>query len=220
MSPVQTSANSCQSRQKILEIAESLFAENGFSQPSLREITSAACVNLASVNYHFGSKENLIAEVLSRAIEPLNRERLRFLNEAEARHAPHPVPVPEILEAMIRPCLEMCLNPQREQINRILVRAFSEKGNFMEEIVEKEWTPICNRFFESLQRSLPAIPEDELCWRMHFVVGSFLHTSCHHRNFTRQSNGLCQFDFESTLRRLIDFCSAGLQSNRTHRNAS
>lgn len=208
------------SRKKILDTAEALFADNGFSDPSLRTITTAAGVNLAAVNYYFGSKDNLIVEVLSRAIQPLNNERFRLLTEAEARHGTDPVPVPEIIEAMIRPCLQMCLDPQREQVNRLLSRSLSEKGNFIEKLFERDWTPVCLRFMEALQRSLPCIPQEELHWRMHFIVGAFVHTSCHHHDLTLLSKGLCKFEFEPTLRRLIGFSTAGIQACSKQSSAS
>src|SRR5690349_13215808 len=57
--------------ERILDAAEILFAEKGFSETSLRLITSKAQVNLAAVNYHFGSKKSLIQAVFSRFLGPL-----------------------------------------------------------------------------------------------------------------------------------------------------
>ena len=54
----------------------------------MRQITSAAGVNLAAVNYHFGSKEALVQAVLKRRLEGVNRERLRLLDELEAAGGP------------------------------------------------------------------------------------------------------------------------------------
>ena len=73
-------------KERLLDAAESLFADHGFAATSLRMITSAAGVNLASVNYHYGSKEALIQAVLERRLGPLNRDRLRRLDAIEAEH--------------------------------------------------------------------------------------------------------------------------------------
>ena len=76
--------------------AERLFALHGFQNVSVRDITAAACVNLASVNYHFGSKDALLFEIFRRRTAELNRERARMLHEAGGRHEGKP-PVREIL---------------------------------------------------------------------------------------------------------------------------
>ncbi|OYW97958.1 MAG: TetR family transcriptional regulator, partial [Caulobacter vibrioides] len=62
--------------------AERLFALHGFQNVSVRDITAAAGVNLASVNYHFGSKDALLFEIFRRRTAELNRERARMLHEA------------------------------------------------------------------------------------------------------------------------------------------
>jgi len=77
-------------RERILDAAESLFVEHGFEATSMRMITGRAGVNLAAINYHFGSKEALIQDVFRRRLTWLNQERLRALEryEAEAKGAP------------------------------------------------------------------------------------------------------------------------------------
>ncbi len=70
---------------RILDTAEQLFAEKGYAATSIRNITTEAGVNLASVNYHFGSKETLLHQVFARRIGPVNEVRIRLLDEAEAK---------------------------------------------------------------------------------------------------------------------------------------
>src|SRR5205085_9342760 len=86
----------------VLSVAERLFALNGFRNVSVRDITAEAGVNLASVNYHFGSKDALIFEIFRRRTAELNRERARMLHEAADRHGGKP-PVREILRAFFEP---------------------------------------------------------------------------------------------------------------------
>lgn len=200
------------SKNKILDAAESLFAENGFEATSMRSITSMAGVNLASVNYYFGSKDNLIVEVLSRAIRPLNEQRIHLLEKEVHRFGNDPVPLPNVLNAMLRPCLEVSFDPSREKTFQLLGRSLSEEGNFIQKIIEKEWVPIVGRFMTVLKKSLPDVPEEEIYWRMHFTVGAMIHSSCHHKDLTHLSSGLCKMDFESTLARLISYASAGLMA--------
>src|SRR3981081_4013505 len=73
---------------RILDAAELLFMEHGFEATSLRQLTSAAGVNLAAVNYHFGSKEELFQAVLTRRLDPMNQERIDLLDKLEGRERP------------------------------------------------------------------------------------------------------------------------------------
>ena len=91
-------------KQKILDTSEKLFATQGYSVTSLRSITSEAGVNLASINYHFKSKEGLLMAVLRRRIDPMNRERLAMLDalETAGNHGVEPT-----IRAMLEPAFRM-----------------------------------------------------------------------------------------------------------------
>src|SRR6266513_6418043 len=84
-------------KERILDAAEGLFMEHGFEATSLRSITATAAVNLAAVNYHFGSKEELFQAVLTRRLDPMNQERLDLLTKLERGAAPGPLPCDRIL---------------------------------------------------------------------------------------------------------------------------
>src|SRR5512139_2982341 len=86
-------------RARILRAAEALFVEQGFADTSLRMITARAEVNLAAVNYHFGSKEELIREVFQRHLEPLNAARIAYLDRLEAQAKGQPLSVARVIEA-------------------------------------------------------------------------------------------------------------------------
>src|SRR5215470_418761 len=80
---VALDATSADTKTRILDAAEALFTEHGFEATSLRQLTTAAGVNLAAVNYHFGSKEELFQAVLTRRLDPMNQERLDLLTGLE-----------------------------------------------------------------------------------------------------------------------------------------
>lgn len=80
-------------RDRILEAAERMFADKGLDGSSVRDITTAANVNLASVNYHFGSKTGLIEAVFSRHLGPMNAARLALLDRVEEQAGESPPPV-------------------------------------------------------------------------------------------------------------------------------
>ena len=94
-------------RERILLKAGEMFAQQGFEAVSMRDLTQAAEVNLAAVNYHFGSKEALIEEIVSRVVLPMNEERLRLLDAAEAAAKPKPAPASEVVNAFLRPVIQM-----------------------------------------------------------------------------------------------------------------
>src|SRR6476659_7818141 len=102
--PVDPSAAGA-TKARILDAAEMLFMEHGFEATSLRAITAAAAVNLAAVNYHFGSKEELFQSVLPRRLDPMNQRRLELLTRFEAEAAPKPLPCDRILSALLIPAL-------------------------------------------------------------------------------------------------------------------
>ena len=77
-------------KDRILDTAERLFARDGFEATSLRSITAEAGVNLAAINYHFQSKEALVQAVIGRRMGPMNDRRLALLDAYEAQAATPP----------------------------------------------------------------------------------------------------------------------------------
>ena len=100
-------------KRRILDAAETLFMEHGFEATSLRAITTAAEVNLAAANYHFGSKEELFQAVLTRRLDPMNEARLELLTRFEHASAPRAVPCEKILAALFIPALELARDRDR-----------------------------------------------------------------------------------------------------------
>ena len=101
-------------RGAILSAAERLYADRGFADVTLRDIVAAADVNLAAVNYHFGSKDELIAELFVTRSLATNRERLNELKAAEALGGGR-AGIDAILRALVGPTLRGCLGPDNER---------------------------------------------------------------------------------------------------------
>ena len=113
-------ATSADTKTRILDAAERLFVEHGFEATSLRQLTTAAGVNLAAVNYHFGSKEELFQAVLTRRLDPMNQERIERLEKLEREASGKPLSCEKILFAMLIPALRLARDERREQ--RLAVR--------------------------------------------------------------------------------------------------
>jgi AcrR family transcriptional regulator len=163
-------------KSKILDAAERLFAEQGYSATSLRQIIAAAAVNLASVHYHFGSKEELLYELIGRKAGPVNQKRLELLDHYAERYAPDPVPVEVVLDAFLRPMAEAA--GRNRQFVRVMGRLVAE--GMLPGIIDKSFNPVFARFMEALRRGLPELPDQEFEWRVRFMQGALAHTMCGH----------------------------------------
>jgi AcrR family transcriptional regulator len=163
-----------ETRARILDTAEVLFMEHGLEATSLRQITAQAGVNLAAVNYHFGSKEVLIQEVFRRRLTWLNEERLRVLDQLEAAAGDGTVKPRLILDAFFGVALRLAsdVDGGGRTFMRLLSRTYVEPSEFVRGFLAEEYAAVVNRFKAALCKSLPAVPDEEILWRFHFMVGA------------------------------------------------
>jgi AcrR family transcriptional regulator len=176
--PMSAARGGAVTKDRLLDAAETLFMEHGFEATSLRLITAAAGVNLAAVNYHFGSKEELFQAVLSRRLDPMNRERVDLLTELERRAAPGPVACEQVLGAMLIPALKLSRDPERGGSNflRLLGRAYADPAPFIRRFLSERYAAMIARFKAAFARALPELPKRELSWRLHFIMGALSYT--------------------------------------------
>jgi AcrR family transcriptional regulator len=169
----QTSRQTGGTKTRILDSAEDLFIEHGFEAMSMRQITSRANVNLAAVNYHFGSKEQLIHAMLSRRLDHLNEERLRILDSFEARFGQN-ITCEHVLGAMFIPALQASRDPQLggRAFLRLIGRAYTDSSVFVRGFLTAHYADMSGRFFDAFQRALPELPRAELGWRLRFAIGA------------------------------------------------
>ena len=200
-------------KDRLLDAAEELFSDRGIDATSLRAVTSAAGANLASVNYHFESKDGLVRSVFLRRLEPLNNERLELLDALEVAAAGSPIELEAILDAWVMPALRMGQSPEGKRFKRLLGRIYSEPGDSLQTLLRELFGEILQRFSAAIGRTLPELSLEELMWRVHFMLGAMIHTVADQPSIRAFSGGLCDpSDIEGVRRRLIDFVSAGLRS--------
>lgn len=200
-------------RQRIMDAAERLFSEEGFAATSLRQITAEAGVNLAAVNYHFGSKENLHLELIARAVAPLNARRLALLDAAEAAAAPRPASIEAILDAFGRPCFDLARQPESASTLRLLAKSLHENEQHMRTLMERECRPIIERFFPALTLALPGCLPERIFWGFHFAFGGLVHALTQGPALEHITQGQCGSAHpEATLARWITFSAAGLRA--------
>src|SRR5882672_5330822 len=175
---VAVDATSADTKTRILDAAEHLFMEHGFEATSLRSLTSAASVNLAAVNYHFGSKEELFQAVLTRRLDAMNQERIDLLSKLERDAGDKPVACEKILSAMLIPALRLARDEKRGGKNflRLLGRAYADPAPFIRHFLSAQYAEMIGRYKEAFMKALPHLSRQELTWRLHFVMGALSYT--------------------------------------------
>lgn len=207
-------------QEKILNAAERLFAQSGLERVSMRDITRAAGVNLAAINYHFGSKDGLIEAVFDRRLTPLNEQRLAALAMVERAAGKRPPRVEAILGALIRPVVALALDPNlgAATFTGLMGRCLAEPGELFERLIQKHFETLVGRFHAALLRAIPELPREEIFWRMHFTAGA-LHQSL--LTMEKPLPGWLKsilnsesppLDAEGQVRRLVAFAAAGLRA--------
>jgi AcrR family transcriptional regulator len=192
-------------KQKILDTAQRLIGEQGYSGTSLRHIIAEAGVNLAAVHYHFGSKEELLDELVARKAGPVNEERMRRLDRLNEPGNPPPG-VTQVLEAFFQPMAEAA--DRDPAFVRLMGRVIAE--GLMAEIVQKHFRTVSRKFFAALRQALPHISEDDFLWRAHFMLGAMAHTMCGQPDTT--GKGGSAGSFHERIERLIGFLDGGFQA--------
>lgn len=170
-----------ETRNKILNVAERLFAEQGYAATSLRHIIAEAGVNLAAIHYHFGSKEELLDELVARLAGPVNAERIARLERLESEARGAPLAIEPILEAFLMPAAEMAST--HPESGRMMGRLHAE--GLMPTLVGRHFMPTGKRFVEALRRALPDLPDLEFQLRLEFMIGAMAHTMVHAQAFAR-----------------------------------
>ena len=195
-------------KDKILDTAERLIGERGYGSTSLRQIIAEAGVNLAAVHYHFGSKEDLLDAVVARKVTPVNEARIAQLERVEAA-GKGTAGVEQILESFFLPTAEVAnRNPG---FVRLMGQMLAE--GMMPRIVERHFQATGLRFVAALRRAVPELPQEELMWRVHFMIGAMAHTMCRAPVFPGMAGDAG--DMKIRMRRLVTFLSAGFRAAAT-----
>ncbi len=207
---------STSTKERILNVAERLFAVQGLDSTSLRQITREAEVNLAAVNYHFGSKEGLIQAAFQRRINPINQERLRLLNAYESTVADgEALAIERVLDAFIRPVFELPDGsvPTDPLFLRLVGRLYTDPAEHMRQVFLREFAVVLDRYRQAFVRAVPGLSPRAALWRLHFVVGVLAHALLTGETLTDYTRGLCEDgDYETLQARLVEFCAAGIRA--------
>jgi len=200
---------------RILDAAELLFTEQGFEATTLRQITGAAGVNLAAVNYHFGSKEALVREVFRRRLTWLNQHRLKELDRLEAEAGGAPLKPSRILEVFFGVALKMAADNEGggRTFMRLLGHTYTKPSEFVRGFLAEEYAAVVARFKAALIKALPGVPAEEILWRFHFMLGAVSYAISGADALHGIAPGaLDEGDTEALYARLMSFMLGGLRA--------
>ncbi len=195
---------------RILDAAEQLFAEQGFYVTTLREITQTADVNLAAVNYHFGSKQALVIAVFKRRLDELNAERLARLERAHQRHTP-PV-LEDVLDAFVYPAMALMGDQTagRHRFMQLLMRAYADHDEALHSAIRDEYGYIMRRFAQAIGQAVSAEAGDDrtpssskIRQQLDFLVGALTYTMAEPKLKNPRA----------TASALVTFAAAGIRGN-------
>jgi AcrR family transcriptional regulator len=196
-------------KDRILGAAEELFAQHGFAGTSLRQVTSRADVNIAAVNYHFGSKENLVNEVFRRRMDEMSAQRLAQLKIAVQQH---PGELEPVLAAFVEPAL--ALSKDRHggaAFIRVIARAYAEKNDSLRKFLSDQYGHVPREFAKAIAGSVPKLSKEQLYWRLDFLSGALTYAMADFGMIKRPSGTTEAAHRERAARELIRFAAAGLK---------
>ena len=197
-------------KEKIIDAAEELFADFGFSETSLRMITAKAKVNLASVNYHFGSKKTLIQAVFDRFMVSFTQDLMLQLDELEQHQ--HDLEVIDVLSSLEKPLANLDkLRPNGTGVfMNLLGRAYAETQGHIRRFAMTHYADVLQRFTKLLHKTNSNIEPVEMFWRLHFMLGSFIFTLAGHKALQEisESDFKQKISIDQIIHKLVPFMAA------------
>lgn len=203
-------------KKRILDAAELLFARNGFHNTSLREITKEAGVNVASVNYHFGTREALIREVISRRLGPINRERMIRLEKiacADVAACGNSFTT-QVLMAFLEPSINFLnTEPAARDFLRIMGQGMADTDETIRHAFLEQVRPVFAMMIRLLGQALPDLPPDVIHFRLHCFIGAFAHwMRLVGSDSWLSGSAIYLNDPQQIMTELLLFCSAGMEA--------
>ena len=198
-------------KEKILDVAEALFAEHGFNDTSLRTITSKANVNLASVNYHFGDKKTLVRAVLNRYLEafmPAVQDALINLNLNDS------YAMSEVFESLRTPLRNLNdVRPNGTSRFMLLIgRGYTDVQGHLRWFITTRYQETLSLFTQSVMKANPRLTQEELFWRLHFTLGTCVFTMASSQALLEiaENDYGKSMDAKSVVDQLIPYLAAGV----------
>ena len=202
---------------RLVTAAEELFARRGFEAVSVRDITKGAEMNIASVNYHFGSRDGLVAAVMTRHLTPVFEESIVLLERVERSGGPDRVLLEGLLDGWVRPVVNQVRRSSLPEplACQLLGRMLGEQSLAMPQAVAGLAKQAFARGLHLLAKALPDEAPDDLAWRLHFLTGALSRALAGEESLQRDTQGGCgKMNLDEMVSRLTRFALAGLGEGR------
>ncbi|TCR65556.1 TetR/AcrR family transcriptional regulator [Bosea sp. BK604] len=198
---------------RILDVAEEMFAEQGYRAVSVRSITRACDANIAAVHYHFGSKQILLEEIFARRSGAINAARLKLLDDCAEQPGRAPV-LEQVLEAYLRPSFAQ---PSDDEGARRFMRLRSvvahEQAELSKNLIAKHFNATSQRFIAAIAAATPHLSANDVFWRFHFLLGAHYYTLSNPGRIQALSGDQCDpADLEAALAEMVTFAAAGFRA--------
>ena len=209
------SKRALQSRARILDAAERVFAERGFDGATLRDIASLAGAPVGLVHHHGGGKEELFRQIVARRADELSELRLAAL---EARAAAEPLTLPSVLECFFGPYLERAASGGPQWLAYARVVAHVSADPRWKEITARHFDPTAGRFIDAIAALFPQAERRKIATGFVYSVSAMLALLTSRwrigaLNRAEEDGHAQPVDFENDLRELLAFCAAGIKAN-------
>ncbi|WP_159948772.1 TetR/AcrR family transcriptional regulator [Rhizobium sp. 18065] len=208
-------------RERIITAAKEVFIEQGFDLATVREITLRADVNVAAINYYFGSKEDLISEVLNLMMEPYTHARITALEKCEAGALPGTAPLEDVVNALVRPMVQFSRDAAGARpLTRLILQIRSRPRESTTRFFIKRVDPAVFRFIDAFERALPELHRRDIFWRYNFSIGAIMQVLIDSDpasyRLKKLSGDLCDTDNdEQIINQLSAFVCAGFRAPPT-----
>jgi AcrR family transcriptional regulator len=199
---------------RILSVAEAMFAEHGYRSVSLRSVTRACNANIAAIHYHFGSKEELLERIFAKRCGIMNAERLRLLDQC-GEASDRPSLLEQIIEAYLRPSLVWWEDDEGwRRFMRLRAVIAHEREDLARNLIARHFNDVSRRFIAALRTAAPHLNEKEVYWRFHFLLGAHYYTLSNPGRIQVLSDGKCDpSDTTAALRQLVPFVASGFHAS-------
>jgi AcrR family transcriptional regulator len=202
-------------RDRIISAAKDVFIEQGFDLATVREITLRADVNVAAVNYYFGSKDELISEVLNLMMEPYTHARIAALEACEKAASPGLPSLEDVVEALVRPMVQLSRDASGARpLTRLILQIRSRPRDLTTRFFIRRVDPAIFRFINALSQVAPSLTRKDIFWRYNFAIGAVMQvltdSDPSSYRLKQLSDGLCDTDDdEQIILQLKSFICAG-----------
>lgn len=198
--------------ERILDVAEELFARHGYDGVTMRQISTGAKVDVALANYHFGKKLDVFYAVFNRRAEHLGSTRRQVLQEQFTDGEPQRLE--QVIEAFLLPLklAQESGDPGWKNYMALLAYVMTSPV-WSREMMENTFDKHVGDFIAALRQIFPMARDEDLHWCYHYVSGALALTLAQTGRIDRLSGGKClSSDFDAAYDRMIPFMAAGFRA--------